>query len=75
MRRDKTEINTELLRISQTGALKTQLVYKGNLNFNMIKKYLRTLMDRGLIQKTGAHYYTTERGREFIYHAESLGAI
>ncbi len=72
MRRDRTEISADLLKISETGARKTQLVYRGNLNFHIIKKYLRILIDRGLLLKEGDRYYTTEKGRDFVFHADAL---
>ena len=71
-RRDRTEILADLLRVAQSGALKTQLVYRCNLNFRIIKRYLQTLQDRDLLRKQGNHYYTTERGSEYIVHADAL---
>ena len=55
------------------GASKTRLVYKANLNFKVMERYLRFLNDRNMIQlvKEGDgrdRYLITQRGREFLLH-------
>ncbi|EMR73165.1 hypothetical protein MCGE09_00002, partial [Thaumarchaeota archaeon SCGC AB-539-E09] len=37
------------LKVAQTGAKKTQIVYQANLNFKIVKKYLNRLIDKGLL--------------------------
>ncbi len=49
MRRNKLDISAELLYVAKNGARKTHLVYKANLNFVLIKKYLAKLTENGLL--------------------------
>lgn len=66
------------MKAARFGAKPTELVYKANLNFNIIKKYLKEMEAAGLIlveelQGPGNQtrlYHTTEKGRSFI---EALG--
>ena len=71
-KRDRTEISAEILRAAKNGILKTHLVYKCNLNFDVIKVYLNRLIGGGLLQHDGRHYYTTNVGTDFISHADAL---
>jgi len=72
------EIARDILEVAKTGARPTALVYKANLNFNIIKKYLQELEDSGLIRVDAVDgggsrtriYTTTDRGLIFM---ESLG--
>lgn len=49
------------------GAKKTHIVYKANLNFNVLKKYLIGLEEKGLLMKiNGGHYITTQKGSRFL---------
>lgn len=72
MKRDRTEISADILRVAKDGALKTHIVYKANLNFSIVKRYLSRLIGTGLLEKIDDHYFTTPQGREFIYHADTL---
>ena len=70
-RRSQLEIVAELLRIaSQGGATKTALVYKANLNFKLVQRYLDYLESKGMIVHSdgepGIVYYSTEKGREAL---------
>lgn len=66
MRRNNLDIFADILQVAQPGARKTQIVYKANLNFMIVKKYLINLMEIGLIEKYDKHYYTTKKGVNFI---------
>ena len=66
MRRNNLDITADILEVANQGAKKTQIVYKTNLNFLIVKKYLNNLMEKNLMNKEDVHYYTTEKGREFL---------
>ena len=67
MRRDKIEIIADILKVALCGAKKTHIVYKANLNFNVLKKYIIRLEDNGLLMKLdGGHYITTQKGSQFL---------
>mgnify|MGYP000047012160 CR=1 FL=1 len=65
-RRDKCEIIANILLIARKGAKKTHIVYKTNLNFKLVSKYLSLLEAKGLIEKRGRNYTTTEKGEKFL---------
>ena len=71
-KRDRTHINAEILEICISGAKKTRIVYQANINFKMLVAYLKRLTDVGLLESMGDHYYTTDAGREYIYHVDEL---
>lgn len=69
-RRDKLYIISEIMEISKTGALKTQIMYKANLSFAQLNEYLKLLDKISLLKKscnTGKEVYkTTEKGLDFL---------
>ena len=74
MRRNDLDICADILKIAQTGAKKTQIVYKANLNFKIVKKYLDRLIDNGLLlnQDENRFYMTTYRGTDFLEQYREL---
>ena len=71
-KRSAMEISADILRVAREGAKKSHIVYKANLNFKLIEKYLNRLEEAGLIIKgsngEGRVFKTTERGTEYIDH-------
>ena len=65
-RRDKHEITRDLLTIATKGATKTQLVYQTNINFKVLKTYLRRMTQSKLITNTGKHYHPTPKGHQYL---------
>jgi predicted transcriptional regulator len=65
-RRHKYDIIADILTISIGGTKKTRLVYQTNLNFTILKKYLKTLISGGLIEETNGYFTTTWKGIEYI---------
>ncbi len=65
--RNRLEIYDAMLRVAKVnaGARKSHLVYKANLNFEIIKGYLRELLNKGLLRQTGSFYKTTEKGQDY----------
>ncbi len=66
MRRNDIDICADILKIARVGAKKTHLVYKANLKFEIVKKYLSRLSENRLISSENGHYITTEEGVKFL---------
>lgn len=71
-RRESYEIASDILKVARNGAKKSHLVYKANLNFSVIRKYLEVLLQSGLLMRTNRTYRTTEKGKTYI---ASFGAL
>lgn len=72
-RRNELDIYADILQVAMEGARKTEIVYKANLNFTILKKYLRRLIDRGLIEPTeDRRFITTKRGFQFLEQYREL---
>ena len=67
-RRGRLEIIADILSVAMEEAKKTEIVYKANLNFKRLGKYLPYLMENGLIENGNMsnEYKTTEKGKEFL---------
>lgn len=72
LRRGRFEIIGEILTITADGtggAVKTTIVYRANLNFNIANRYLNMLLQEGLIRVVDGptmKYRITERGLKFL---------
>ena len=66
--RGRIEIIADMLNVAVSGAKKTHLVYKANLNFNMIKGYIRLLDEKGYMVERDGMFYTTEQGLRALKH-------
>ncbi len=75
MRRNNLDICADILQVSQSGARKTQIVYKANLNFLIVKKYLSNLIEKGFMEKNDAHYFTTKEGVNFLESYEEFSSV
>lgn len=75
MRRNDLDIQADLLGIASGGAKKTRLVYQANLNFAMIRKYLKLLTDKDFIEERDGVYHTTVRGQMFVTQYEQLKGL
>ena len=69
-RRDKLVIMAEIMDITKTGALKTQIMYRANLSFSQLNGYLKLLTSNKLLEKTAANgkdiYKATPKGKDFL---------
>lgn len=70
--RCRIEICADVLRVAMGGARVTWIVYRANLNFVVVRRYLRDLVGAGALRKVEDLYHTTEKGREYLGHAESI---
>jgi len=69
------EISRDILNVAMDGASKTEMVYRANLNFAIIKKYIRSLEELGMLRVEPLNsrsklFTTTERGRIFVKSVE-----
>ena len=69
-KRSRFEIFVAILKITNSGANMTKIVYGANINFKMAQNYLEYLVDNDFIVLASENgkrtYSTTEKGREFI---------
>jgi predicted transcriptional regulator len=72
MRRSKTDIAVDILRVAMNGAKKTQIVSEANLNFNITQKYLKMLNEKELIRHEDGLFITTDKGKFFQEIAKKL---
>jgi len=67
-RRGEVQILMDILSTSSSGIRVTHLMYRTNLSYSTLRKYLRTTLKQGLISKTqnsdgSVSYCTTEKGK------------
>lgn len=78
-KRNTVKIMVDILEIALKGAGKTEIVYKANLNFEQVRKYLDFLLGKGLMAVSSnkrKKYRTTEKGKAFIKrYTETLELI
>ena len=72
MRRNNLDIYANIIEVAEGGAKKTELVYKCNLNFKIIEKYINKLTEKNFIVKKEKYYYTTEDGRNFLHQYNTI---
>ncbi|MBA7481987.1 hypothetical protein ES707_17467 [subsurface metagenome] len=66
------DISADILKVAMKGARKSHIIYKANLNFLIVKKYLKLLQNAELLTRTGRIYRTTEKGVKYINHFNRL---
>ncbi|GAH76373.1 unnamed protein product [marine sediment metagenome] len=71
-RRNNLDICADILRIAQGGARKTKIVYGANLNFKIIKGYLKELIQSELLLHDPPNYYATPKGVTYLTKFEQL---
>ena len=74
-RRSDIEISADILKVAMNGAKKSHIVYKANLNFDVVKRYLKRLSEAGLINLPSMEnrlFQTTRKGKEYIHRYETL---
>lgn len=68
LRRDRLEIILKILKISKNGAKKTHIMYKANLSYVQLEKYLQYLEINNFLVKdpTDTSFITTDKGNRYI---------
>ncbi len=74
------DIAYDILKVSEDGAYKTHIVYRSNLNSKLMAKYLRALIESGMLRiqegEDGPSVYrTTEKGILFVRSYESIRTV
>ena len=72
------EITINILEQAKNGINKTRLVYRTNLNFLLIQRYIDFLQEKNLIEVTNdPHmvYRTTQRGMELLEEFSKIKQI
>ena len=69
-----------MLRVGESGAGKTEIMYSANMSFNQIQKYLDYLVNQGFIAKvsldnTMVAYQVTESGLKLLKAIDTLMAM
>jgi predicted transcriptional regulator len=67
-RRGEVQILTDLLTLPLNGTKATHLMYKANLSYSTLRRYLSSALDKGLISNVRGSdgsvvYRTTEKGK------------
>lgn len=71
MRRNKYDIWGDILALAEKPQKRTWIVYKCNLNFQIVKTYLRELLSKGFLKiisngRRDIRYQRTDRGSEYV---------
>lgn len=78
LKRTSFMVAYDILMEAQEGSKKTNLVYRCNLNFRIIKKWLAKLRSKGLIEFSSSPantWTTTMKGIRFMLAMERVKAI
>ena len=67
-RRGEVEILSAILTLSLKGVKATHLMYKANLSYSTLRRYLSAVLKQGLVEKVSngdgsVFYFTTDKGR------------
>lgn len=65
-KRTTIDVISDILQNSTFGIGKTTLVFKSNMNFKRIEKYLVFLTAKGFLRHDGDKYTTTEDGKKLV---------
>ncbi|MBS7633148.1 hypothetical protein KEJ15_05975 [Candidatus Bathyarchaeota archaeon] len=66
--RSKVDIIADMLKAIGESAKKTQIMYRSNLSYKLLSKYLNDIIEAGLIifEPDGQCYTLTSKGKEFL---------
>ena len=66
-RRDRIEVFLDILDVLNTSPERnTRLMQRANLSFNCLKKYLKMLLEKDLIQREEPYWKITVRGQTLL---------
>ena len=66
--RGRVDIIADILRVAEATVRKTQIMYRANLSYTVLQKYLTELMGASLIayEDQKQSYALTDKGREYL---------
>ncbi|HEX2306541.1 MAG TPA: winged helix-turn-helix domain-containing protein [Nitrososphaeraceae archaeon] len=77
--RGKIQIMADIVDLCKTGIRKTHIMYKGNLSYEQINRYLYELLEKELIIQNlddgVLTYRATEKGRSFLQYYNLMLSI
>lgn len=79
MPRTRYNIYADILTLTKIRAKKTHIVYRCNLNFNLVNDCLKDLINRGMLiiveHNKRVEYETTEKGLEYLALFENVDTL
>jgi len=77
--RGKIQIMADIVDLCESGIRKTHIMYKGNLSYEQINRYLYELLEKELITQNlddgVLTYRATEKGRSFLQYYNLMLSI
>ncbi len=64
--RRQTDIVADILRACGGGDTKTHIMYKANLSYPLLQKYLQLILDSGLMFQRDYEYKVSRLGRDYL---------
>jgi len=64
--RDRISIIAAILEAANSGSSKTRILFKANLSFMLLEKYLNVSVSAGFVRVDDSIYRLTVRGREYL---------
>lgn len=79
-RRGEVQILTDILILSLKGVKATHLMYKANLSYSTLRKYLSSALRKGLVSKAcnddgSVVYCITEKGRLLLERLNEVNCV
>jgi predicted transcriptional regulator len=74
--RDRIAIVAEILEMARGGVLKSNIMWRAGLSYEMLNEYLGLMMDAMLLDtmlmKNKVVFRPTDRGMKFLYHCHEI---
>ena len=70
--RDRLSLVAAILEAAGAGSSKTRVMKVANLSYKLLDKYLAAALSLGFVERSGAKYSLTERGRDFLKRYKQL---
>jgi len=64
--RSERDIFADMVRVAKEGAKKTHIMYKANLSYQLLHKYLDKLLELGLLESRSNMFRATKMGVRFL---------